>query len=87
MVIGSTTGNVLFIRVDPAPTGGTVCHQNAHWHYTLPLDTALGKNIYALLLSMVATGQPIGFAGLDACNEYTPAGNAVESVRAIGVVF
>jgi hypothetical protein len=75
------------IRASTAPTGTTGCHQNSHWHYTLPLDSALGKNMYALLLSVVATGQPIGLAGSGVCNEYTPLNNGVESLRAIGVIF
>ena len=87
MTLGSTNGDVLFIRVDPAPTGSTGCHQNSHWHYTLPLGNPLGKNMYALLLSMQAQGRPMAFAGLDACNDYTSAGGSVETLRAIGVVF
>lgn len=87
MVIGTSTQNVLFIRASTTPTGTTGCHQNAHWHYTLLLDSAVGKNMYALLLSMVATGQPIALAGAGACNEYSPLNNGVESLRAVGVVF
>lgn len=79
-VNGTTT---LFIQTSAPPTGTTSCHTNPVWHYTLSLDSALGKNMYALLLSLVATGQPMGLAGLGACNEY----GGVESLRAIGAVY
>ncbi|WP_129778112.1 hypothetical protein [Peristeroidobacter soli] len=88
MTMGTTTGNVLFIRVNPAPPSNTTpCHQNTYWHYTLPLNTELGKNLYALLLSLIAMDKPFGIAGSGLCNEYTPPGNAVESLRGIGATF
>lgn len=83
MTIGSTTGNTLFIRTSATPTGATSCHTNSHWHYTLSLDSAVGKNMYALLLSLAATGQPLSLAGLDLCNEF----GGVESLRAVGVIY
>jgi hypothetical protein len=84
MVLGSTTGNVLYLRVSPAPTGASSCfNASGYWHYTLPLDTALAKNIYTLLLTLSARDQPINFAGLGVCNETS----GVETLRAIGVVI
>jgi hypothetical protein len=73
-------GNIVFVRVSQAPSSGSPsCAINTYWHYTVPLNDEMGKNIYAALLAALMAHTPVSIAGVGACQEY---GN-VETLAAL----
>lgn len=81
MQIVRSYGNFVFIHLNPAPSVRASCSTNSYWHFTLSLDDAAGKNMYAQLLSAFASGSLLNISGANACNEFT----GVESVVGLGV--
>ena len=84
LTVSKAIGNFVFIRVNPAPSGSSQCHTNPSWHYTLSLDDAAGKSMYAILLTAAASKQPVSVAGSEnLCAEF----GGVDSLRAVGGVY
>ena len=61
--------------------GGPTCAAST-WNFTLSLDTAIGKNQYATLLTAFAAGKTVTLNGTGACSDW---GN-VESLQNVLVV-
>lgn len=80
LTIGTNNGDLLFIRVNPAPVPTGNCHNNSSWHFVLDLSTSVGKHMYAAILAIDAAGRPINFSGSDSCSLFS----GIETLRAIG---
>lgn len=74
--LNSSFGDFIWIQTATAPTGSPTCAASP-WNFTLSLDTTIGKNQYAVLLSALATGQTVILVGTGACSDW---GN-VESLQ------
>jgi hypothetical protein len=72
-------GNNVQIRVSAPPTTPASCSTNTTWHFSLSLDSAAGRNLYALIIAAKAAGTTVWISGANACSEI---GN-IESLRAI----
>jgi len=72
-------GEYAFIRMSQSPTGAPECSTNGYWHFTLPLDSAIGKELYAILLTAMAARIPVIAVGLGVCTEQ----GTVESLAAL----
>ena len=81
MTIVRTYGNFVFIHLSEAPATRSSCATNSYWHFTLALDDAAGKNMYAQLLAAFASGSLVDISGTDACSEF----GAIESVGGLGL--
>jgi len=77
--MSTNLGNNVQIRVSSPPTTPASCSTHAAWHFTLSLDTAAGKNLYALILLAKTAGTTVWISGTNVCSEI---GN-IESLRAI----
>lgn len=65
----SNLGNHIHVKVSTTPTMRPACATHTTWHFTLPLDTAWGKNLYAMLLAAKATGTTVWLSGTGACSQ------------------
>jgi hypothetical protein len=79
--IARAYGNFAFIHLKTAPSARGDCSVNSYWHFTLSLDDAAGKNMYAMLLTALASGSLISITGTGNCSEFSSA----ESISGIGV--
>lgn len=75
----SNLGNHVYIKVSSPPTTPASCSTHVTWHFSLSLDTAWGKNLYAMLLAAKAAGTTVWISGTNACSELAN----VESLRAM----
>lgn len=60
-------GNMVYIRVTPAPTVRGSCSTHTAWHFTLDVGTAFGKTAYPMLLEAFASGRTVAIYGTDTC--------------------
>lgn len=79
--IGPTVANVVFIKVNPVPTGQPSCSTNINYHYALSLSGTAANQMYAALLAAMMAGKLVGFSGLGTCTSYA----TVEDLRSISV--
>jgi hypothetical protein len=76
--MASNLGNHVYVRGSATPTTRASCSTHGTWHFTIPLDTAWGKNVYAMLLAAKAAGTTVWLSGTNACSE----DGTVETLRA-----
>lgn len=69
MYIDKTIGNVAFVRLNTA-TLNFGCSTNSTWHYTIDLNTSVGKSMYSALLAAAASGATVKMYGTNTCVEY-----------------
>ena len=65
--------NILFIRLAEPPSVRAGCATDGFWHFTLDLDDAFAKNMYAQILVAYAQGQRVHIGGTGFCNEFATA--------------
>jgi hypothetical protein len=75
-------GNYVFIHLDATPQSQPGCHSNSHWQYTLSLDGASGKELYAMLLSARLSGKRVNIVGAALCTEF----GQIESLNGLYIV-
>lgn len=66
VAIASNLGNQVYVKTS-APATGT-CTTHSLWTFVLSLDTAVGKNQYAMLLSAQARGAVLDISGNGTCS-------------------
>jgi hypothetical protein len=81
--INSSTGNFVWIQAAAAPTGSPSCVNGSggSWHFTLSLDTAYGKSLYAMLLAAEVAGKLVLLTGTGLCSQVS----SVESLSAANI--
>jgi len=69
--INRALGNYVFVKVLGGTfsiSGGQACgNQFGSWQYTLPMNTAQDRDLYAMLLSAYASGATINIGGAGVC--------------------
>lgn len=65
--INKNLGNMVFIRLAAAPAVRAGCSTHSTWHLLLSLDDAVGRNLYAQLLTAYSLGQSVDLAGSGLC--------------------
>jgi hypothetical protein len=74
-------GNLVFVRVSPAPQTRIACSQNGYWHFAFPLDRTMARAIYTAILAAHMAGKTISITGADNCDTWRD----VETIRGINV--
>jgi hypothetical protein len=77
MAMAVNNGNHVYIQVSASPAGRPTCASHNFFHYTLALDTAAGRSLYAILLSAEAQGTLLHLSGYNLCTQ----DSTVESLR------
>lgn len=80
--IGSPS-KCVFVAVDSV-TSRPLCSENTGWHFVLDLNSASGRETYALLLTAVATGRLVGIGGTGNCS-ISPTGD-VEDISYVSLI-
>jgi hypothetical protein len=68
LMIDKAYGNKVFVELSTSQVPTAECHQSNGWHYALGLSDGVDEKIYAMLLTLQASGKPARFVGTGHCD-------------------